>query len=271
MGILEQLINTENMNLIISITLIVLAVIALVWMYSWSKKSKEYNKILQSIDDKVEACSNEELGKELRSLTRKENKTACDKDGASDNKAVAQVKAEKKNEKPKAKHNFNRAMSAIATLEQNQLNNDAVENASKLAEEKEKDVAKKLEFAKAEAEKIKDEVAKAARVAEVKPTTGDMDDSMGIHVKTVQLPKENQPEVRWEDANTEEKIAKEPITATDDDEECAVDVFAEIRKMLIETEKQSDKIMPEKIEEAGNIAKSGKEYTREELENLIKF
>ena len=285
MGILEQLINTESMNLIIGITLIVLAVIALVWMYSWSKKSKEYNQILKSIDDKVEACSNEELGKELRSLTRQANKDVCKKDGAKDKEAVAAVKVVAKKEEPKTKHNFNRAMAAIETLERDQFDNATSETVKvakeNLAVEKElaekaraeKNVADRLEAAKAEAEKIKDEVAKAARASETKPAMNDMDDLMDIHVKTVELPKETSPEVRWDDANTVEKVVEEPVTSIDDDEEeeCAVDVFAEIRKMLVETEKQSEKLMPEKIEEAGNIAKSGKEYTREELENLIKF
>ena len=287
MGILEQLINTKSINFIIGGTLIVLAIIALVWMYSWFKKSKEYKKILKSIDDKVEACNNEELGKELKALAGRNDKTEDSSVTVKGNDVAEDPKEAKSAKKVTAEqstaHSFNRAMAAIETLEKDETEQQNVQKekidvakeakakaekekeaklkAEKLALEKEvqakaaelkaekeriaaekADAAEKLKAATEEAEKIKSEVAKVALGTE---TTDDLPE---VEVKTVEIPQDD-----------------------DDDDECAVDVFAEIRKMLVETEKNPTKTVPEQKEEIENIAKSGKEYTREELENLIKF
>ena len=83
----------------------------------------------------------------------------------------------------------------------------------------------------------------------------------------------SQIESKVEEAEKEEACTMEVNSdEADDDEECAVDVFAEIRKMLIETEKNPEKAKPVVKEEVSdNVARSGREYTREELEKLIKF
>lgn len=321
MEIFEQLINTKSINLIIGVTLIVLAVIAIVWMYSWFKKAKEYDRILKSIDDKVEACSNEEIKKELKVLTNKDNnssnKASVAKDTAEGEKAAVTVQTEKPAE-PVEKHNFNRAMAAIENLEKDQseqekvsiakiqaakvaaerlaveaAENEAKAKAEKLAAEKaaveaaakEKAERERLESESFESGKLEKETAESEKAGantvakkqvaydeeKVAAAMAEAEKIKNEISKVARASKENS--VSWEDTGSESKATNEPIAmkTDDDDDECAIDVFAEIRKMLVETEKTSMNDAPVQPEESGNIAKSGKEYTREELENLIKF
>ena len=256
MEIFEQLINKGSINLIIGGTLIVLAIIAIIWMYLWFKKTKEYKRILKSIDDKVDACSKEEIERELQILSQKNAAAKAEENKPVDVEKKEEPLVEPAKEAPKAKHNFKRAMAAIETLEKDET-------------EQAKDAQAKIQAAKAEAEKVQAEISKAARAVE-QPTVK-TEAIPEVEVKTVEIPKVDDADVRWDEPKAK-KISQEPAV-DDDDDECAVDVFAEIRKMLVETEKNPVNESPVRKEEpeSGNVAKSGKEYTREELEDLIKF
>ena len=252
MGYFEQLLKTGSINLIIGGALILIAIIALIWMYLWSKKTKEYKNILKSIDDKVDACSKEEIGEIWRGKDASDEQDDMKEKSETEVKEVDTLKTEVEEtdatkpdkEKIKSACSFNRASAAIETLEQ-----DEKIEAENLTEKViEKDVTKKTKESDA-------------------PIIEKIHFDKTLEVKEPQVVEEEKDEIK-----DNQKIADIENDNSDDDDDCEVDVFAEIRKMLVETEKNSNnKIVYQQEDELDNVARSGKEYTREELEKLIKF
>ena len=251
----DKLIHSGSINLIIGGALIAIAIISLVWMYSWFKKTKEYKSILNSIEDKVEACTSEEVLKAIKAEETLKNEKECPGEKDQLDKEILQ---NEKTEEPsvednKPKFNFNRAATAIETL-----NNDEEEKtvSQKVAEQKaqEKAEEKKIETKRVKVEQPKD-ASVTPVVEKIQFDRSDLEDQLR------EIDRQN-------DACTEEKV----VETTDDADECEVDVFDEIRKMLIETEKTPKVGVPKMTkDQSDNVARSGKEYTREELEDLIKF
>ena len=231
----EQLVDSGNINLIIGGALVVLAIVALVWMYSWFQKTKEYKSLLKSIDDKVESCTKEEVLNIIRAEEekKKEEKETTETLQVNENDNVNENVNEKTCDQKKVVVNFNRAAAAIENLE-----NNAVSSDEPIGKEDEEPVPviEKIQF-----------------------------DRSGLEAALENIHNEENACLEKEEPEQEENI-------DEIEEECEVDVFDEIRKMLVETEKNSPKGMPTfKKEDTENVARSGKEYTREELEKLIKF
>lgn len=254
MGYFEQLLKTGSINLIIGGALIALAVIALIWMYLWFKKTKEYKNILKSINDKVDACSKEEVGKIWK------EKDISDKKEKTEDETVS---VEATDEKVQSKWSFNRASAAIETLENDEKTKDIkIEENSKL----------KKELLKVE---MSSNLNESTDEMEKKEITKNFEENPAPIIEKIHFDKTQMSEKNADTADEKMdslKDSKETSKTVSDDEECEVDVFAEIRKMLVETEKESgNKILNNEFDESDNVARSGKEYTREELEKLIKF
>ena len=260
----EKLIHSGSINLIIGGALIAIAIISLIWMYSWFKKTKEYKSILNSIEDKVEACTSEEVLKAIKaeeiSKSEKESsdeKSHLDKEITQNERTEATLLEENK-----PKFNFNRAATAIETL------NDEEEKtiSQKIVEQKHEEKQRNAKNVK-----VNIEQPKAATVTPVVEETSVVEETPVV--EKIQFDRSDLEEQLREidkqnNAGTEEKTAE----TTDDADACEVDVFDEIRKMLIETEKAPKVGVPKMTkEQSDNVARSGKEYTREELEDLIKF
>lgn len=287
LGYFEQLLKTGGVNLIIGGALILIAIIAVIWMYLWFKKTKEYNNILKSIDDKVDACSKEEIEEILRN---RENSDKAQERGKKENKQPEEEKNISLETVVEAKPacSFNRASAAIETLEHDEKK-ESENLAVKVAEKKnavEKasvtdtvdviDSNKKELIENINNIKENDIVREAIKTIE-NTMPKDNEDCQAPIIEKIYFDKTSADEIKEKAKsakNNSESLSekREEITEDAEDDECEVDVFAEIRKMLVETEKNSEKEeLHEEHDDLENVARSGKEYTREELEKLIKF
>lgn len=237
MGNIKLVLNIDRVDLIVAGCVAVIAVLCLIWMIVWMIRTKKQNSALMSIDSKL-----------------------------APQKCAYAVPAAGTDEKDSSE-NMKQVSSPVPEQSENEEEPDKAEDETKLEEY----ITENAEQENVEPENVepeKDDIQKE----ESEDETVRFGRELSEEIRMIAEAAARDTETAAETEKTIEAVIEKSQNDTeeDDDDECPVDVLEEIRKMLIETEKnpQTGKTIDDyRI----NTGRSGKKYSREELDKVIKF